>query len=174
MSEETEEKKEQAPEQNAPDTAPQPPEEAVEDKPARHRKNRKEQGEEKKKTGWWGRVKQLLLLGDNESEDPEELDLRDLMNQMTWRWVMRQVPLLMAFFLFGVLSITARYATEEKQIRINALQKDVTDYRYRALTRSSQLTERTRQSRIEERLKTLGDSTLLPSSEAPFLIRRER
>ncbi len=147
--------------------------ETQQDKHPRHRKEHHPE-EEEKKLGWWGRLKQQLLRGDNESEDPEERSLRDVINQIDGPWLLRQVPLMLAFFLFGVLSITARYAKEEKQIRINMLQKEVADYRYRALTRSSQLTERTRQSRIEERLKAQGDSTLLPSSEAPFIIPRRR
>lgn len=129
-----------------------------------------ENKKKKKKLTLVGRLKQFILKGENESEDSEELKLRDLMSQFSWRWVLRQLPLLVSLFLFGFLSITARYALQTKDLRINALEKDIADYRNRVLTRSSELTERKRQSKIEEALKTMGDSTLTVTSEAPFLI----
>lgn len=124
----------------------------------------------KKKPTLFGRFKQFILRGENETEDSEEPKLRELMSKLNWRWVLRQLPLLAALFLFGFLSITARYAAQAKDLRINKLEKDIKDYNNRVLTRSSNLIERKRQSKIEEALKAMGDSTLTATSEAPFLI----
>lgn len=124
----------------------------------------------KKKLTIIGRFKQFILKGENEREDSEELKLRELISQLSWKWVLRQLPLLASMFLFAFLSITARYATQTKDVYINELEKNINDYRNRVLTRSSELTERKRQSKIEEALKAMGDSTLTVTSEAPFLI----
>lgn len=132
--------------------------------------SRDNDNKKKKRITIIGRLKQFILRGENEREDSEELKLRELISQLSWQWVLRQLPLLVSLFLFAFLSITARYATQTKDVRINELESDIDDYRNRVLTRSSELTERKRQSKIEEALKAMGDSTLTATSEAPFLI----
>lgn len=132
--------------------------------------SRDNDNKKKKRITIIGRFKQFILKGENEREDSEELKLRELISQLSWQWVLRQLPLLVSLFLFAFLSITARYATQTKDVRINELESDIDDYRNRVLTRSSELTERKRQSKIEEALKAMGDSTLTATSEAPFLI----
>lgn len=132
--------------------------------------SRDNDNKKKKRITIIGRFKQFILRGENEREDSEELKLRELISQLSWQWVLRQLPLLVSLFLFAFLSITARYATQTKDVRINELESDIDDYRNRVLTRSSELTERKRQSKIEEALKAMGDSTLTATSEAPFLI----
>ncbi|MDE5980772.1 MAG: hypothetical protein K2F69_00115 [Bacteroidaceae bacterium] len=132
--------------------------------------SRNNDNKKKKRITIIGRFKQFILRGENEREDSEELKLRELISQLSWQWLLRQLPLMTSLFLFAFLSITARYAAQTKDVRINELESDIDDYRNRVLTRSSELTERKRQSKIEEALKAMGDSTLTATSEAPFLI----
>ncbi len=126
--------------------------------------------EKQKKSSFFARIKQTILKGENESESPDDLKLRDVIKGLDWKWFLRQVPLLFFIFVFGFFSITFRYAVQEKELRINALQREITDYRYRVLTRYSELTEKKRQSKIEQRLKEQGDSTLTATPDAPYLI----
>ena len=55
-------------------------------------------------------------------------------------------------------------------IEIDKLKKELTDIKYDALTRSSELMELSRQSRIEEYIKT-RDSQLQIATNPPYLIK---
>ena len=98
--------------------------------------------------------------------------MREVMQSMSidGKWFFRQIPLFL-LILFGILLlVTNRYQAQQEIIEKEELQKEVEDWRYRSLTRSSELTTMTRQSKIEERLKALGDSTLAPAKVPPFTI----
>ena len=55
-------------------------------------------------------------------------------------------------------------------IEIDRLKKELTDIKYDALTRSSELMERSRQSRIEEYIST-RESDLQTATTPPYLIK---
>jgi hypothetical protein len=55
-------------------------------------------------------------------------------------------------------------------IEIDKLKRDLIDIRYDALTRSSELLERTRQSRIEEYISEKGSDLQTPTNP-PYLIK---
>lgn len=116
---------------------------------------------------WWG-----SMFTEGESEIGEGKSLREAVKAMhiDGRWFFRQIPLLLLIFGGFLLMVTNRYQAQQEIIEKEQLQRDVEDWRYRALTRSSELTTLTRQSQIEERLKQLGDSTLTTSKEPPFTI----
>ena len=77
-----------------------------------------------------------------------------------------------ALILFlTMVYISNRYMAEQEMIRISDLQRELNEVRFRALTHSSELTRRCRQSNIENALRAAGDTTLLPAREAPFIIR---
>ena len=69
----------------------------------------------------------------------------------------RQAGLLALIIFFTVIYIS------------NRLRKELTDIKYDALTRSSELTERTRQSRIEEYV-SVENSALQTSTAPPYII----
>ena len=56
-------------------------------------------------------------------------------------------------------------------IEIDKLKKDLTDIKYDALTRSSELMEKSRQSRIEEYIST-QQSELQTATNPPYLIKK--
>lgn len=60
------------------------------------------------------------------------------------------------------------YQNEEKER--DKLKEQVEDAKYRALTLSSELMDRTRQSHIEESLRENGDSTLKSPTTSPFIL----
>ena len=106
-----------------------------------------------------------LEAGDNKS-------LTEAIRQMNidGRWFFKQIPLLLLILGGILLMVTNRYQAQQEIIEKEELQKKVDDWRYRSLTRSSELTTRTRQSQIEERLKFMGDSLLKAPTEPPFTI----
>ena len=81
----------------------------------------------------------------------------------------RQVGLLALIILFTIVYISNRYSYQKEMIEIDLLRKQLIDIKYDALTRSSELTERTRQSRIEEYVAT-ENSELQTSTAPPYII----
>ena len=72
----------------------------------------------------------------------------------------RQANLLILIVLLTILYIDNRYSSQQELIEIDRLKKELTDIKYDALTISSELTERSRQSRIEEYIALDGYAAL--------------
>lgn len=86
------------------------------------------------------------------------------------KWFRRRMWLIILIVVFVLLYISNRYASQQELIKIDTLKKELTDKRYDALSRSSQLLQRCRQSRILEYLKTTSDSTMEISTIPPYEI----
>ena len=71
-----------------------------------------------------------------------------------------------------VLYIDNRYSAQQDLIEIDRLKKELVDIKYDALTRSSELMEKSRQSRIEEYVSTEG-SNLQTATNRPYLLRKK-
>ena len=69
-----------------------------------------------------------------------------------------------------ILATDNRYASQQQQIEIDRLKKELIDIKYDALTRSSELMEKSRQSRIEEYISN-KESDLQTSTNPPYLIK---
>jgi len=82
----------------------------------------------------------------------------------------RQTKLLVLIMVLILFYIHNRYACQQQMIEIDKLKKELTDIKYDALTRSSELMERSRQSRIEEYIAT-KESDLQTSTHPPYLIK---
>ncbi len=112
------------------------------------------------------------LFTEGESEANESKSIGDVVRsiRIDGQLFFRQIPLLLLILAGILLMVTNRYQAQQEIIKKEQLQKEVEDWRFRALTRSSELTTKTRQSQIEERLKLLGDSALTTPKEPPFTI----
>jgi len=84
----------------------------------------------------------------------------------------RQTSLLILIMVLTILYINNRYECQQEMIEIDRLKKELTDIKYDALTRSSELMEKSRQSRIEEYIST-EDSHLETATSRPYLIRKD-
>lgn len=84
----------------------------------------------------------------------------------------RQTTLLMLLMVLTILYIDNRYSCQQELIEIDRLKKELTDIKYDALTRSSELMEKSRQSRIEEYIST-EESHLETSTNRPYLIKKD-
>lgn len=69
-----------------------------------------------------------------------------------------------------IIYINNRYECQLQLIEIDNLKKELIDIKYDALTRSSELMERSRQSRIEEYIAT-KESDLQTSTNPPYLLK---
>lgn len=82
----------------------------------------------------------------------------------------RQTKLLVLIMVLILFYIHNRYAYQQQMIEIDKLKKELIDIKYDALTRSSELMEKSRQSRIEEYIAT-KESDLQTSTNPPYLIK---
>ena len=84
----------------------------------------------------------------------------------------RQTTLLILIMVLTILYINNRYECQQEMIEIDRLKKELTDIKYDALTRSSELMEKSRQSRIEEYIST-EETHLETATSRPYLIKKE-
>ncbi len=84
----------------------------------------------------------------------------------------RQTNLLILIMILTILYIDNRYSSQQELIEIDRLKKDLIDIKYDALTRSSELMEKSRQSRIEEYIST-EESPLETATSRPYLIQKD-
>lgn len=84
----------------------------------------------------------------------------------------RQTSLLILIMVLTILYIDNRYECQQEMIEIDKLKKELTDIKYDALTRSSELMEKSRQSRIEEYISS-EESHLETATSRPYLIKAD-
>ena len=82
----------------------------------------------------------------------------------------RQTKLMVLIMILILFYIHNLYACQQQMIELDKLKKELIDIKYDALTRSSELMERSRQSRIEEYIAT-KESDLQTSTNPPYLIK---
>ena len=91
----------------------------------------------------------------------------DILNTSTIRhqiWLF----LLIAFIL--LIYISNRYSCQQDLIEIDKLERELQDARYKALSTSSQITEKSRESNVLNMLKDNKDSVLHIANQPPFII----
>ena len=113
-------------------------------------------------------------INKNENKDPKKkkrASLKSILGGdiLATDFFRRQTKLLVLIMVFIIFYIHNRYASQQQQIEIDKLKKELIDIKYDALTRSSELMERSRQSRIEEYIST-KESDLQTSTNPPYLI----
>ena len=85
----------------------------------------------------------------------------------------RQAALLVLIVFLTILYIDNRYSSQQELIEIDRLKKELIDIKYDALTISSELTEKSRQSRIEEYLAT-ENTGLQTATTPPYVIETDK
>ena len=118
------------------------------------------------------RYRLMNALLNNEGE-ANVTNVRDLIKsiELNGEWFRRNLKFIMVTTLCLMVFVTNRYQAQQEQIEEAKLKKELAEMKYKWLTRFSELTTFTRQSRIEEQLKLNGDTTLTHSKQAPFLIK---
>lgn len=91
-------------------------------------------------------------------------------NMLTARWVRSQIWLIILIVGFTVVYIAFRYQCQQDMIQITKLKTELKDAKYKALSTSSELTERCRESHILKMLQQQRDSLLQISDRPPYII----
>ena len=129
------------------------------------RENKQKQPETEKKS------KLFSMLSNSMEEEMALKQWKSVIRQMSidGQWFKKQIGVIILAVAGIIIYITCRYQAQQEIILEGQLKKELQDWKFRTLTRSSELTLKTRQSQIENALKNFGDSTLKVSTEAPFI-----
>ena len=108
-------------------------------------------------------------------EDPKltpTLTLRTILGGdfLTADMVRRQIWLFLLMVVFTVVYVGFRYQCQQDLLAIDKLEKEVLDAKYKALSCSSTLTEKCRESHVLEALKQNKDSVLHVADQPPYII----
>lgn len=119
-------------------------------------------------------LKEALRAAAREEEKPRSYKMSlasilggDILSAQMLRsqiWLM----LLIAFIL--IIYVASRYSCQRDMIEMDRLQKELVHAKFRALSSSSDLTEKCRESKILQKLKENNDSLIGISDEPPYII----
>ena len=146
---------------------------AVKEKPAQQEEtNQKDEAAEVKEQA----KKTIQMIKEQaREEDPKltpTLTLRTILGGdfLTADMVRRQIWLFVLMVIFTIFYVAFRYQCQQDMIAIDKLEKEVLDAKYRALSCSSTLTEKCRESHVLEALKKNRDSLLHVPDQPPYII----
>ena len=146
---------------------------AVKEKPAQQEEtNQKDEAAEVKEQA----KKTIQMIKEQaREEDPKltpTLTLRTILGGdfLTADMVRRQIWLFVLMVIFTIFYVAFRYQCQQDMIAIDKLEKEVLDAKYRALSCSSTLTEKCRESHVLEALKQNRDSLLHVPDQPPYII----
>ena len=84
--------------------------------------------------------------------------------------VRKQIGVILLIVFFMLVYISDRYSCQQSLIQIDKLNEELNDAKAKALSSSSKLTEKSRESRVLEMLQACKDSTLHISTQPPYII----
>lgn len=108
-------------------------------------------------------------------EDPKlssTLTLRTILGGdfLTAEMVRHQIWLIMLIVLFAIVYVAFRYQCQQDMIAIDKMEKELLDAKYKALSSSSTLTEKCRESHVLDALRNNKDSVLHIADQPPYII----
>jgi len=125
--------------------------------------------EEKESVSDKEKLMRSLVSDDDEVDELTIESIRQMLDAAPRRFLSQWKLLLLC--LVGIfLYITNGYQAQMEMMKETELEAELKDWRYRSITRVSELTLLCRQSQLEQKLREQGDSTLAPSKVAPFII----
>lgn len=89
---------------------------------------------------------------------------------LTAQIIRRQIWLVILIVFFVIIYISNRYNIQNDIIELDKLQKEQQDTKYKALSTSSQITEKSRESNVLDMLKNNKDSVLHIATQPPYII----
>ena len=120
--------------------------------------------------------KAIQLIKEKASEeDPKltpALTLRTILGGdfLTADMVRRQIWLFVLMVVFCIAYVAVRYQCQQDLLTIDKLENELMDDKYKALTSSSTLTEKCRESHVLDALKQNKDSLLHIADQPPYII----
>ena len=108
-------------------------------------------------------------------EDPKpsgQLNLRTILggDLLTTEVVRSQIWLFVLIVAFSIVYVAFRYQCQQDMITIDKLENTLTGAKYKALSSSSTLTEKCRESHVLDILKQNKDSLLHQADQPPYII----
>ncbi len=108
-------------------------------------------------------------------EDPKpssQLNLRTILggDLLTTEMVRSQIWLFVLVVGFAIVYVAFRYQCQQDMLTIDRLENELRNAKYRALSSSSTLTEKCRESHVLEVLKQNRDSLLHQADQPPYII----
>ncbi|MBQ9295233.1 MAG: hypothetical protein IJ219_09975 [Bacteroidaceae bacterium] len=125
--------------------------------------------EEKEQVSDKEKLMRSLVSDDDEVDELTAAHIRQVLDAAP-RWFLSQWKMLLLILAGIFLYITNGYQAQVEMMKETELEAELKDWRYRSITRVSELTLLCRQSQLEQKLREQGDSTLTPSKVAPFII----
>lgn len=113
-------------------------------------------------------------IDEKQKASPKHMSIKSILGGdiLATDFFKRQTNLLILIMILTIFYINNRYESQQEMIEIDRLRKELTDIKYDALTRSSELMEKSRQSRIEEYIST-EESNLETATSRPYLITKD-
>lgn len=116
-----------------------------------------------------------LIKEKAKEEDPKltpTLTLRTILGGdfLTADMVRRQIWLFVLMVVFCIAYVAIRYQCQQDMLVIDKLENELLDAKYKALSCSSTLTEKSRESHVLEALKQNKDSLLHISDQPPYIV----
>ena len=108
-------------------------------------------------------------------EDPRpsgQLNLRTILggDLLTTQMVRSQIWLFIMIVAFSLVYVAFRYQCQQDMIKIDKLEVQLRDAKFKALSASSTLTAKSRESHVLEILKQNKDSLLHQADQPPYII----
>ena len=108
-------------------------------------------------------------------EDPNpsgKLNLRTILggDLLTTQMVRSQIWLFIMIVAFSLVYVAFRYQCQQDMIKIDKLEERLRDAKFKALSASSTLTAKSRESHVLEILKQNKDSLLHQADQPPYII----
>ena len=109
---------------------------------------------------------------EEESRPLSSLNLRTILggDVLTAKTVRHQIWLFVLIVIFAIIYVAFRYQCQQDMIAIDKLEQKLTDAKYKALSSSSTLTEKCRESHVLDILKQNQDSLLHQADQPPYII----
>ena len=121
-------------------------------------------------------LSRLKKIKDTVSEEEQTpagaLTLRKILGGdiLSTEMVRRQIWIFLLIMVFTVTYVAVRYQCQQDLIKIDRLNRELKDAKYKALSSSSTLTEHCRESKVLEMLKQNRDSLLKVSDQPPYIV----
>ena len=109
---------------------------------------------------------------EEEASESSSFTLRKILGGdiLTAQIMRRQIWLVILIVFFVIIYISNRYNIQNDIIELDKLQKELQDTKYKALSTSSQITEKSRESNVLDMLKNNKDSVLHIATQPPYII----
>ena len=144
-------------------------EEQIQEDSASTMANEKSQGEHDLKEA----LKKIKETVSEEDPKPSsQLNLRTILggDLLTSEMVRSQIWLFVLIVAFSTVYVAFRYQCQQDMLTIDKMEQQLKDAKFRALSSSSRLTEKCRESHVLEILKQNKDSLLHQADQPPYII----